>query len=130
MRTMPRLSVRQLPVEEWAKLRGFGHFQKVGGLPNADHAHVLVLESEGEIVGTWMARDIVLLESLHLEPAFRGNPAAARKLFFGMVDHLKTHQVGQAITVTQDVGVRVLADKAGFEIIPGSLHLLTLKGAL
>lgn len=121
------MALRELPSAEWHRLEGFGHFATCP-LPNPAYATILVDEDEdGVICGSWFAHTVVFLEGLHIDPAHR-NPGAARRLFHGMITLLRERGVKAAFTITIDEAVGVLADKAGFARVPGTLHLLTLGG--
>lgn len=120
-------TVRILPPDEWHRLKDFGPFKQAQTLPDPVYASVLVAELDGEIVGSWMATTIVLLEGLEIVPAHRKHPGIVRRLLFGMIDHLRGIGAKTAITVTQDAAVGRLARHAGFVDLPGSLHLLVLK---
>jgi|SRR5215831_11797565 len=120
---------RRLPPDEWDRLRDVGPFKTTGVLPDPRFAMVVVLEDPvtQAIVGCWEVTTLALLEGLHLDPAWRHHPAAARRLFFEMLSLLAEYRIKTALTVIQDESVRVLARKAGFTDLPGTLHLLTRK---
>lgn len=123
------VKARRLPPDEWGRLREFGPFQHAGVLPDPAHAIVVVLEdTDGEIVGSWMAKDTVLLEALYLNMNFRHHAPAAKALLMGMIKELQEGGVSEAITVIQDAAVARLAPKAGFTPVPGggTLYLLSL----
>lgn len=118
---------RQLPRQEWERLRTFGPFAEAGVLPDPRFALIEVLEEGGEggpIVGSWMVTPMAILEGLYLAEDWRAHPAAARRLFFGMMELLGRYEITTVLTVTQDPAVRALAHKAGFTDLPGQLQLL------
>lgn len=122
------VKARLFQPEEWERLRDYGPFKAAGKvLPDPQHAFVLVLEeASGEIVGCWMARDMVLLEGLFLSPEHRHSHGAAKTLFLAMIAALDQRGVSQAMTLIQDPYVEGLAKTAGFEKLDGALHVLSL----
>lgn len=125
-----QVKARVLPPEEWERLRAYGPFAQAGGvLPDPAHAIVVVVEDEtGEIQGCWQARDIIILEALHLSEDWRNSPMASRRLFFGMMEEFAAREVTQAITLVQAPYIETLARKAGFTPLPGSVFLLDRGG--
>ena len=121
-----RTYIRELPQEEWGKLLEYNTpFKAAGCLPDTRCATVIVEETEsGEIIGCWMATQIVLLEAL-----WRDQPKgfSAKRLLMGMMKHLKERRAKTAITYIEDAEVADLAKVAGFAQMPGAVHLLTRK---
>ncbi len=130
-------AIRLLPVEEWPRLleapdSPFARATAEAGmpvLPDPHYAMVLVEENrQGEIVGTWMITSVMLLEGLWRREDVRGEVTGARHLLFGMLGLLKDREIKTAITVIQDDLVAELAQKVGFQPLPGggTLHTISM----
>lgn len=117
------MTIRQLPFEEWDKLEGFPI--ATNGLPNPDTSVIFVVESEGQIVGTWEAITPVILEGLWIREDFRRTTAMGR-LLNEMKSFLRGINIDKAFTLVQTSDVLELAHKAGFETIPGDFLMLDL----
>jgi hypothetical protein len=117
-------SIRVLPQEEWPRLlQAEGSpFQKTQRLPDERFATVIAEEDYDEIVGTWMATQIILLEGLWRK---RPKGYSAKRLLIGMMRHLQNRRAKTAITYIEDPEVAALADAAGFVKLPGAVYLLT-----
>lgn len=121
------VQARVLPVEDWERLRTFGPFQQAGGvLPDPSHAFVVILEDGGELVGTWMAKNTVMLEGLFISPAYRKSFTPSKALLLGMLKELRAAGVGEAITLIQSMYVEGLAVAAGFQRLDGSVHIVKI----
>lgn len=122
----PSLTFRMLPIEEWERLRNFGPFAEAGGvLPDPASAIVCVLENEhGAFVGSWMVRNMALLEGLFVAEEHRHSIVASKKLLLGMIGVLADQKVGQAMTLAGTPEIGRLAIKAGFTKLPGVPFLL------
>jgi len=116
--------IRVLPFEEWDKLEGYPI--ATNGLPNPDTSLILVAETPaGEIVGTWEAITPVILEGLWIDENYR-NTLVAGRLLATMKSVLKSMNIDKAFTLVQTSDVKALAEKAGFEMIPGDFCVLDL----
>lgn len=116
--------IRVLPFEEWDKLDGFQI--SANGLPDPDTSIILVAETPaGEIVGTWEAVAPVILEGLWVREDHRNSTVAGRMLST-MKSLLKNMNISKAYTIVQTSDVKALAEKAGFEMIPGEFCVLDL----
>lgn len=118
------VKVRELPVEEWDKLRDlpFG----TNGLPNPAGAAVLVAEDGDEIVGVWCAGTFVVLEGLWVKEEYRKTTFTAAKLLVGMKALLRALGIPQVVTLVQTEYVKKLAEKAGFNKVDGEVMELKL----
>lgn len=113
-------TVRVLPPDEWPRLAHIGHFAAVAP-PSPDHTVILVIEKDGQILATWGAMDVVHLEGLWVDPAYRDHPALARKLLAGMEDLLREHNISTVFTIGVTLDVLAMAHRLGFQWMPGNL---------
>jgi hypothetical protein len=120
---MGNVRVRQLPVEEWERLRGLPIAART--MPDPERSFILVAEDEGEIVGTWGVVFAPVLEGFWVAPAYRKKSAAA-KMWFLMKQTLTNWVIPQALTLVQTEDVADLAEHAGFEPLDGILYSLNL----
>lgn len=120
---MPYIT-RILPPKEYQRLPGITADQ----LPDASRSLVVVVENErGEIVGRWMALDVVALEGLQIEEGHRGNPVVAKLLLGRMLQILTERRVASVLTIVQSAEVERLAGHAGFDPVPGTLFQKDLR---
>lgn len=123
--SIPSYTVRELPADEWARLRDLPIAAR--GLPDPALAAILVVEDhEGQIVATWSAQTAVHLEGLW-KATPHDHPAVSRKLFEGMIGMLQHKGIRFSFTYTEDLSVAAMAVRAGFERVPGDLLLLDLE---
>lgn len=122
------VTVRELPVEEWEKLKG----RKIATheLPDPARCAVLVAEDEGKIVGTWGVVLTPFLEGLDLDSEYQKYTFTAAKMLIGMRQMLEEKGIAQAFTLVQTPYVLGLAQKAGFEVLDGNLCMINLKDNL
>lgn len=117
-------TVRLLPFEEWDRLDTFPIM--ANGYPDPNTTAIMVAEDEaGEIVGTWCAITPIILEGLWVREDHRKGLTAGR-LLYGMKAFLKDLNMISAYTLVQTPEVLALAEKAGFERIPGDFLKLEL----
>jgi len=122
------ISHRQLPAEEWHRLRGLGPFPTDAAL-NPDHWRVLVAEEAGEIVGF-----TCLYETVHNDPWWvredhRKNPTLLRGLLREMFTVLREYDVQFVHAVVPDLlaDQQALVKRFGFEEAPGKLYILDTR---
>jgi hypothetical protein len=128
------LSVRTLPVEEWAKLHDApGPLPQwlQGKLPPADSTVITVIEdAAGQIHGYWVIFSAVHLEPLYLSESVRHHPKAAVQLMQEVGKNLKEYGVTAAFGIIGDADldtVAPMAQRAGFEQLPGTLYAIRLN---
>ena len=121
----PTYVTRQLPPEEWERLRDLPF--AANGLPDPETTLILVDEiPAGEIVGIWALFLQPFLDGLWVHPEHR-HTVIAGQLLREMKALLQAHGITTAFTVVSDPAVMTLAYKAGFARAPGDLWLLQLQ---
>lgn len=73
------ITSRVLPQDEWFRL-DVTQFAQIAPTLRPDDVQVIVVEDEGKIVSSMVAMRIVHLESLWIDPEYRGHPTLAKKL--------------------------------------------------
>lgn len=116
---------RMLPAEEYYKLEVLGIPRD--RLPNPATSLVGVIEKDGEIIGRWMALNVIMFEGLEIKEAFQKKPGVARRLLNLMLGELRARGIMAALTIVQDETVGELARHAGFTRIPGVLYQKDLR---
>jgi hypothetical protein len=123
---------RELPPEEWDRLREFEPFSSKG-LPSADRTRILVLETpDGRLVGWWFLFLAYHAEPLWIHPDYRRKAASVGRLVKGMQDLLVAEGCTGAFALIGDAAdevVRTQAARLGFERIPATVHFVTPRGA-
>lgn len=123
---VPPYTVRELPADEWEKLRGLP--LATNGLPNPNLAAVLAVEdAAGGIVATFVAQTAVHLEGLWKAESVLDNVTVSRLLIEGMKGMLASKGIRFSFVITQELPVAAMAVRVGFERIPGDLLLLDLE---
>lgn len=119
------MTIRELPFEEWDKLDGLPF--SANGLPNPDTCKVLVAEDANEIVSVWSVVTAKFLEGMWVREDHRKTTVTGR-MVQSMKSFLAKEQIESAYTIVQDSEVRRLAEKAGFDVIPGDFCVLYVEG--
>lgn len=123
----PAYRARVLPVEEWERLRALPFGKE--GLPDPQLAMIVVVENaDGQIVGTWAAQTMVMLDGLWKDPEAAKEAPVAPLLLRTMKDLLREREIVTSFTLISDPQVMVLAVKAGFTRASGDLWMLQLDG--
>lgn len=121
------IQIRQLPFEEWDKLEGLPI--ATNGLPNPDTSAIIAAQDEdGNVIGVWAAMTPIVLEGLWIREDHRHSTVAGR-LLINMKQFLRSINVDRAFTLVQAPEIKALAEKAGFNAIPGDLMMLELENS-
>lgn len=126
-------TVRELPPEEWWKLRAI--VPEGYGMPNPGNSRVVTVEDEGgKIVGFWFVFATLHVEPFSLDEAYRGNPGILKRMWAGVRGILDSMREGSgglfgniAFAVIPDVDLpRTLpmARRLKFQKLPGSLYFV------
>jgi hypothetical protein len=125
-------SCRELPPQEWDRLRAFEPFA-TKGLPSADRTRILVLErpEDGAIVGWWFLFLAYHADPLWIAPDYRGKAGSIGRMVAGMQQLMIDEGVPSAFALIhhdQAEGIRTQAARMGFERLAADLYALTPKG--
>lgn len=88
------MTTRLLPPEEWSRLAGT-YLEPLWPLLKPESCSVLVVEEDGEIVGTW-----ALMSVFHVEGFSAKNGAVFRALLRAMKDEAASHGVTTVVTAS------------------------------
>jgi len=115
-------TARILPPEEWdAKFASYELAHYVG-LPDPDSVILVVVEdSEGRIVASWYAMNLVHCEGVYIDEAHRGNPTIAKLLTGALLGECDRRGIPNVLTRALTPSILSLARKLGFEVLPGTL---------
>lgn len=116
------LSVRDLPEEEWEKLRDH---PSLGGhpLPHPKTSRAIVVERDGEIVGVWFAIQVVHLEPIWLKKEERST-GAGLLLFRGMKRLLDSCSLKRVFSFSDNPVISAYLGRLGFVKLPYEIHAL------
>ncbi len=114
---------RILPPAEWHRLVGTEAESIVPGLDPVD-TRVLVVEADGEIVGTWVLLRMVHAECVWIAPAHRKRASVAVRLLTGMGDLARAWGVRSVWTGALTPDVMALIDRIGGVPIPGQHYAI------
>jgi hypothetical protein len=121
-------TVRLLPPDEFPRLADYPLAEQ-HGVPDPRSSLILVAEDpEGVIVGVWAALTTIHLDGLWIDPAYRGTSRVASQLLHGMKAQLASLNLVHSFTmIAHDTPeVLILAQKAGFQLLPMHLCFLDL----
>lgn len=88
---------RILPPEEWHRLNGT-EAETLWPLLDPENAQVLVVEEDGEVVGTWTLMRVVHAECLWVKPSHRGVFGVTKRLLKGMREIVSAWGTNKVIT--------------------------------
>lgn len=115
---------------DWCRLREVGPYSDQWQLLRDDgHTKIFVVEAldSNTIIAVWMAKDVVLLEGLYIDPVCRHRAPVARRLLTLVKRFLRGAHVRLPLTITVEPHIAYLAKKAGFQPISnGVLHVWNL----
>ena len=123
--------VRELPRAEFGKLAACDPFVPYAWKLEKIRARVIDAETAetGQIVACWAAFDAVHLDPLWIAAAYRRRPKLALQLLDAMRAVLAECGVSSALAIIADPTVAAMAERLGFEPIPGQLYLLRSEGS-
>lgn len=117
---------RILPPEEWPRLSGteaetvWPHFKP-------ENTRILVVEDEGEIVGTWSMVRVVHAECLWVAPKYRGAFGVAKRLLRGMRDIASAWGAVKVVTGSVSPEVTNMILRFGGFPMPGECFVLPIS---
>ena len=119
------MTVRELPLDEWEKLRAFPPFD-TGGLPSPEYFRVLVVEVDGRIIGLCGLSNQVHWDPWYVDPTHQGKAGVFRTLVGKGLEVLREFGVHGVHTTVPDTrpDLQQLVEKFGYVAAPGRLYLL------
>jgi N-acetylglutamate synthase-like GNAT family acetyltransferase len=118
---------RILPPAEWPRLAGT---EAEALWPHLDpaNAQVLVVEQDGEIVGTWTLLRIVHVECVWIREDCRGRFGVVKRLLSGMRAAARQWGARTVLTASLTDQVRSLVTSLGGQPLPGEHFVIPLEG--
>lgn len=120
------MTSRVLPENEWPRLAETEAGQ-IWPLLDPKRSHVLVVESDGEIVGTWILMNVVHAECLWIAPEYRGHASVARRLWLSMRKAARAMGVPVVATAALSDDVRALLDHVGATKVLGDHYAMRVN---
>lgn len=122
------LTFREVPSEEWPKLRAFEPFKSAGLPVDNGHWKIIVAELDGEIVGCTGIHTQVHWDPWWIAPEYRGNAGIVRGLVRHGATLMTEHGVENAFATIEDQNLlsQALAKRLGFEAAPGRLYIISV----
>lgn len=122
------LSTRILPPEEWPRLNGT---EAEALWPHLDPeiSRVLVVEQDGEIVGTWTVMRLVHVECVWIREDMRGRFGVVKRLLSGMRAIARGWGARTVLTGAMTDQVRALIASLGGQPLPGDHFVIPLEKA-
>ena len=119
------MTTRILPASEWCRLEGT-EAGKVRADLDPRRTHVLVVEHDGAIVGTWILMDVLHAECLWIAPAYRGHVSVARRLWTAMQRTARSLGVKAVATAAVSDDVRALLAHVEATKVPGDHYAMRI----
>lgn len=120
------MTTRVLPKEEWPRLKGT-EAETVWPYLNPERASVIVVESEGVIVGCHVLLYVLHAECLWIAPAHRGTGGVARRLWFAVKRAVLSTGATALVTAACDDTVRGLLAHVGATKLPGDQYSVPVQ---
>jgi hypothetical protein len=120
------LRTRELPFAEWSRLVGT-ELETIWPSVNPETATVLVVEDEGQIVGTWMVMTVVHAEGVWIAPSHRGRGSVARRLLRGLREIAARAGVAGVVTGAKTDDVAGYLARVGARPVPGVPYYLPMR---
>lgn len=120
------MNSRILPPEEWPRLAGT-EAEAVWPTLDPEHARVVVVEDEGEIVATWTVMRIVHVECLWVKPSHRGVFGVTKRLLRGMRDAASAWGARNVVTGSASAHVTDLIRRFGGMPMPCESFVLPVE---
>lgn len=121
------MTSRILPHGEWPKL---AHTEASEVWRHLDplKAWIIVVEKDGAIVGCHVLMSVLHAECLWIDPAFRGRPSVARRLWMAVQARAKALGAHTLVTGACDDKIRGLLAHVGATKLAGDQFVIPLKG--
>lgn len=121
------MTTRILPESEWPRL---AHTEAAEVYRHLDpaRASIVVVEKDGAIVGCHLLIDVLHVECLWIDPAFRGRPSVARRLWAAVQARAKALGAHTLVTAACDDRVRRLLAHVGATKLGGDHYVIPVRG--
>ena len=119
------MNARILPPEEWPRLVGT-EAEAAWPYFNPEHTKILVVEEDGEIIGTWTAVQVVHAECIWVAPSHRGSFGVWKRLLRGMRDMATAWGANRVLTASASPEVTNLILKWGGVPVPCETFVLQI----
>jgi RimJ/RimL family protein N-acetyltransferase len=125
------LAVRVLPVAEWEKLKAIDPFTEAGLPESPEDWRILVVERDGEIVGTCSLFTAVHWDCWWIDAASRGKGSVLSLLLQASFALLADAGIQLVYTGVEDEKAELarLLERFGFAPAPGRLYVLPVGEA-
>lgn len=119
------VDVRVLEPEELYLLLTIPPFN-TKGIPNFGQSRIVVAQEQisRQIVGYWVAFDVVHLEPLWVHPKHQKRPGVLRRMWTAMQRVLRENGVTKAFAMVTDPELEPQAERLGFRPMPGKMFFV------
>lgn len=119
------ITIKELPPEEWERLKGLP--VATLGLPDPATCRVVIAETdEGRIVGTWCLVFAPFLEGMWVDEEYRNRSTAGWRLVKFMKGLLAKWKAPNVYTAVETKEVQGFAERVGFNALPATLMKLEI----
>lgn len=122
------MTSRILPPEQWARLDEAGA-ETVWKLLDPTRAQILVIEEEGQIVGTLTLMSVLHAECLWIKPSHRKGYGVAKRLLDGMWSAARGEGVKALWSGSLSDTMTNILHRIGASEVPGKSYVFPVKGA-
>lgn len=123
------MTTRVLPSAEWDRV---AHLDVAALLPWVAPADVqLVVAEEGDrVIGCWAVMRMVHVEGLWVDPAYRGNPRVAKRLFAATWQRVRAWTSQWVMTGAVSGQTRELLQHVGAVPLPSEMFIVPVENAM
>jgi hypothetical protein len=119
------MHARLLPVDEWPRLTGT-ELEQVWPHLNDDHARIVVVEQDGQIIGCWSAIRYWHVEGAWVHPAHRKRGRVVQYAIALMFSTLRALGAGAVLTGSLTEDTDALIRHLGGNELPGRSFVIPL----
>lgn len=117
---------RILPPEQWARLDDVGA-ETVWKLLDPAHAQILVIEDQGQIVGTLTLLSVLHAECLWIKPSHRKGYGVMKRLLDGMWAGARARGVSALWAGSVSETMTNILHRIGASQVPGQAYVFPVK---
>lgn len=122
------MTSRILPPEEWPRLDDVGA-ETVWDLLDPETAQILVIEDEGQIVGTLTLMSVLHAECLWIKPSHRKGYGVGKRLLDGMWGAARGQGARALWSGSMSDAMTNILHRIGASEVPGRSFVFPVKGA-
>lgn len=121
------MKARVLPPEEWVRITMRELQPPLWPSMNPDDVEIVVVEDDGEIVATMSLLRVVHMESVWIDPRWRGNAGVVRRLLGATIGPIKQWARSWFVANAADDSVRDILRRLGGIELPIDTYMMHIE---